>query len=377
VDGQIGHDFTLAAFFENSAGPVTGAAATMTVTVTNQASGAVLTSGPPTENPPASGYYQYTIDAALLTSRMRLKAVWADPATELYAETYLAIGDMPSWARTRRDLRRRIASRLAGNDDRIWQERATGGTDTTAVIGALVIGGEHEYRGCWLWFGSGPNEGLERRVTASAAGTMTLTFAPAVGTAIVAGDRLEVYPSGLRPSRLNQAIDDAISDLGTSCLIEIDEQVLATDGQTREFALPSDVRYVYRVGLVSSHHQRFLGWYEPPDWELLPHQRLRLDRLGLGSADADPLDWGAAGGAVALPDGYIVRVLGLADIDPPLYDDSSVDIAPEAIVALAAYRLALQVPSLREVLPLWRQDADVARARASTRLPAGTREVPR
>jgi hypothetical protein len=97
----------------------------------------------------------------------------------------------------------------------------------------------------------------------------------------------------------------------------------------------------------------------------------------MGSTEQDPLEWGASGGAVALPNGYVVRVLGLADIDPPLYDDSSVDIAPEAIVALAAYRLALTIPQLREVLPLWRQDADLARARASTRLPSGVREVPR
>lgn len=376
MDGQIGQDFTLSAYFENSAGPVTGAAAGMTVTVTNQASGAVLASGAPTETPALSGAYQFTVNAALLTSRVRLKAVWSNPTAELYAETYVAIGDVPSWSRTRRDLRRRIASRLAGADDRIWQERAGGGGTTSAIVNAFVIGGEHEYRGCWLWFGSGANEGQERRVTAYESATRTLTFAPAVGTAIVAGDRLEVTPSGLRPSRLNAAIDDAISDLAGTCLIEIDEQVLATDGLTREFALPSDLRYVYRVGLTNRQQQGFLGWYEPSAWELLPQQRLRLDRLGLG-ADQDPLDWGVDAGAVALPGGYVVRVLGLADIDPPLYDASSVDIAPEAIVALAAYRLALQMPALREVLPLWRQDADIARARASTRLPAGTREVPR
>lgn len=377
MDGQIGQDFTLSAFFENASGPVIDAAATMTVTVANQGTGIVLTTGAPTENPPTSGYYQYTINAALLTSRMRLKAVWRNPTAELYAETYVAIGDVPSWSRTRRELRRRIASRLAGSDDRIWQERATSGTATTAAINALVIGGQHEYRGCWLWFGSGPNEGQERRVTGYDTATNVLTFAPAVGTTIATQDRLELYPSGLRPSRLNAAIDDAISDLTIACMIEVDEQVLATDGLTREFALPSDLRFVYRVGLVKTQDRSFLGWYEPPDWELLPHQRLRLDRLGMGSTEQDPLEWGASGGAVALPNGYVVRVLGLADIDPPLYDDSSVDIAPEAIVALAAYRLALTIPQLREVLPLWRQDADLARARASTRLPSGVREVPR
>lgn len=376
MDGERFQDLIVGAAFENSAGPITGKAANFTVTVTNAATGAALASGAPIENPASSGIYEFTVNSTLLTARMRIKAIWSNTTDELRAEKYYAVGDIPSWARTRREIRKRIAGRLFPGRQ-VWQLLAgsSGLNSTTrAYLPDLVTGGTDEYRGGWLWFGSGGNAGKERQATASDEAALTVTWAPALGVATAANDRVELYP--VRPSQINDAIDDAVADLADLAFEFVDEGVLDTDGVTSEWSLPTDARWVSKVGLTRDSDGRFLGWYAPSSWSLLPGQRLRLDDQS-GETGQDPLDWGAWAARLGPPDGYKLRVQMLCEVGPPLYDDSFVVVAPEEVVAQAAYRLLLTMPERRDQWPFWERDAERARLRATTAFPAGSRAVRR
>jgi len=353
VDGQLNSDFLIAAAFASPSGPLTGLAANLTVTATDTATGATLLVGAISETG-TTGYYQATIDASQLTRRLRMKVVWSDTTDQLYAESFYAIGDIPDYARTRREVRQRVARRMDG-DDRVWSEVATGGTTTTAIVPGLTIGGDGEWRGMWAWFVDGANQHQQRQVTAFDAATDTLTLAPALPAAVATGHRVELYR--LRPSTLHAAIDDGLSILADGFLVDAEDQSFTTDGVTSEWALPSDAAQVCEVGLVREDDDLFLGWMPLDTWDVLPGRLLRI-------ADApvvdpvDPLNWGVTRPA-ALPDGYRVRVWLRTKPSPPLYDDSFVCAPVEAIVAAAAYQLLMDAPydeSRRVLLPHFRAE---------------------
>lgn len=375
-DAALSQDVTVGSYFENSAGPITGVAANFTVTVTNRATGATVTSGAPTENPASSGYYEFTINSAFLTGRMRLRVVYSNTTNELYSEFFLSVGDVPSWARTRRQLRARIATRL-NRGRTIWQKRlsaSASNTTTTCYLPNLVVGGANEFRGGWVWFGSGANAGQERLVTEWDADTFVLTWGPALGTAVTTNDWVEIYPPHLQPSVINEKIEDAIAALRDRALILIDEQPYDTDGDTQEWTLPSDLRYVHRVGLVRDDDSEFLYWLPNSSWGLLPNRILRTT-AGVVSPESPFREYLTPG---AIADGYKLRVLGMVAPDPPLYDDSFVDILPDAVIDDAALRMALDLshqPEYRQMVPFLNERARQSRLAASVSLPGGSREV--
>lgn len=354
MDGQLFVDLTVAAAFAAQGVPLTGLAANFVVTVTDTATGSVLAHGAISEQA-ATGYYQTTIDGSLLTRRLRLKVVWDDPTDQLYAESFYAIGDIPDGARTRREVRQRVARRLDG-DDRVWSEVATGGTTTTAIVPGLTIGGDGEWRGMWAWFVDGANQHQQRQVTAFDSATDTLTLSPALPVAVALGHRVELYR--LRPSTLHAAIDDGLAGLGDAYPLDAEDQTGTTDGLTTEWPLPSDAAQVCEVGLVRLQDALFLGWMPLDSWDLLPGRLLRIANAPVADP-FDPLGWGVTRPA-ALPDGYRLRVWLRVRPSPPLYDDSLVCAPVDAVVAAAAYQLLLDAPydeRRRVLLPHFRSEA--------------------
>lgn len=373
MDLQQHVDATVGATFADGAGPLTGFAATFVCTATDQATGLALVTSPVSEEPSGSGYYQATIDAAQLTGRMRLLVTFANTVEQLYSEAFYNVGDMPSWARSRREARRRIAQRLFP-DEHIWDERATAGTTTTCVLPNVALAAWNEFRGLWLWFGTGANRNHQRLVTAFDTTTNAFTFAPALPSPVLANDRVEVYP--LRPDRLNGAIDDTISDLKGTVFMAAEERVIRTDGVTSEWRLPTDAAMVYNVGLVSVDSGEFWGWLPLDMWELLPGGILRLGGWGPGwSPFGDEYRGSAPVGPAA---GSALRVLMLTHVEPPLYDDSTIDIPNDCLIDMATFRLAMDMgTAMKDRWPFLERQATVARRRARTTLPAACQEVMR
>jgi len=371
VDGTLHSDFVAGASFSDASGPRTGLAANFLCTVSNAVTGVTIVTPPVSENPAGSGVYEATVDSSELTSRIRLRVVFASAADELYSEAVYDIGVPPAWSLPRAALRWDIEARLFDND-RVWQEITTApGTTTTAVLGAMTIGMDNEYRGLWAWFTVGANAGQERRVTAWESGTSTITFAPALPAPVDVGVTVELSP--LRPSLVNSAIDRAYRRLAGKALTPVEFR-FPTDGTTTEWPLDPSLYSVQQVGLIDAAGV-FLGWLQPSAWDLLPPGILRVGGALTGPTDS-PFDWPTAT-ADAVQDGYTLRVMGHEMASPPLYDSSLIVVDPDAVQALCLYDLSAMIPSRKDRLPLLRQDAEAALSRATSPWPAGSREVPR
>jgi hypothetical protein len=372
VDGVLHSDFVAGAAFADASGPRTGLAAGFLCTVTNAVTGALVATPLVTENPAGSGNYEATVNSTLLTSRIRLKVVFQNGTAELYSESIYDIGIMPIWSMVRSALRWDIEARLFDND-RVWQEITTAaGTTTTAVLGAMTIGMNDEYRGLWAWFMVGDNAQRERRVTGFDAATTTITFAPALPVPVDAGVTVELSP--LRPSLINAAIDRAYRRLAGKALNPA-EYRFATDGLTTEWSLDPSVYSIHNVGLIRDEDDAFLGWFQQSSWQVITPRTLRLAGPWNENSES-PFDRPFYVSANAMDAGYHLRVMGHEMAAPPLYDSSAIVVDPDAVQAMALYDLSGMVPSRKDRLPLLRQDAEAALSRATSPWPAGSREVP-
>jgi hypothetical protein len=372
MDGSLYQDFVVGAAFADASGPRTGLAAGFICTVTNAVTGAAIVTPLVTENPAGSGLYEATINSTYLTSRIRLRVVFANALAELYAEAVYDIGVLPSWSMTRSQLRWDIEARLFDND-RVWQELTTApGSTTTAVLGAMTIGADNEYRGLWAWFSVGDNANRERRVTAFDHATTTVTFSPAVPVAVAQGVTVELSP--LRPSLVNAAIDRAYRRLAGKALQSVEFRY-ATDGVTTEWSLDPSLYSIHQVGLIRDEDSQFLGWFQQSAWQLISPRVLRLAGPWNENSQS-PFDRPFYASANALDAGFHLRVMGHEIAAPPLYDSSAIVIDPDAVQALAIYDLSAIIPSRKDRLPLLRQDAEAALSRATTPWPAGSKEVP-
>ena len=371
MDGSLYTDFVAGAAFADASGPRTGLSGNFLCIVTNAVTGAEIVRPPVTENPAGSGTYEATVDSTYLMARIRLKVVFANPFDELYSEAVYDIGVLPSWSMTRAQLRWDIEARLFDND-RVWQELTTApGSTTTAVLGAMTIGMDNEYRGLWAWFLVGDNANRERRVTGFDAATSRITFAPSVPVAVAEGVTVELAP--MRPSLVNAAIDRAYRRLAGKALLPVEFRY-PTDGLTTEWSLDPSVYSIHNVGLIRDSDQQFLGWFQQSSWQLLSPRILRLAGPWNESSES-PFDRPFYASANAMDAGYTLRVMGQESAAPPLYDSSAIVIDPDAVSAMCLYDLSGMIPARKDRLPLLRQDSEAALTRAATPWPAGSKEV--
>ena len=372
MEAQINQDYIVPAFFENDSGPITGKAASFTVTISNRFTGTVVVTIPGasvSESPAGSGNYTATVDKQYLTARADFKVVFSDATDELYAEFYFRSGIVPSWSRTRRQIRLEVA-RLLDTWRGAWELEATGGSTTTAILPVLNWGGEDEYAGMWARFSDGANRGLDRRVTDFDAATMTITFSPALPASVVSADRVEVYRTPAFV--LDRAIAETFADAAESILFPVEERLLVTDGTTQEFGIPSDLRQVNRLDVYFTQTNQLASLNNRIAWEVLPGRRIRL--LAKVAAGLDPFNFGLDYWR-AIPAGYTIAIFGMAEAVPPLYDDSWCELPGEYLIATAHFKLARQRQELANQWPYLERVADRARRRQGSNLPANSREV--
>lgn len=367
-DFAINMPATVSTTFENGDGPISGVA-DVAVTATNRRTGATVETGTASETPAGSGNYAFTVPAADLTEPMRLKVVFQSVASGLYAEAFFSVGDVPDWMRTKRQIRQRVAKLLHG-PLAAWDMRATGGSDTTAVLPHLNFGGTDEFSGLWARFSDGVNAGQDRRILSYDDDTDTVTFGPAVAAAVADGDRVELYR--LPGSAYDEAIERAVGDIADTVLVPFEERVIAGDGATLEFTLPSDAVYVNRLTLWEG--DTLLGDIPKAWYALLPDRRLLIAEGGRWEPETNPLRFDRD---VLTPvrSGWTVGVTGMARIEPPVYDDSWVEVYPAYVEAEAHYQLALMQPDMAAIWPFLERRAKQAKKQAMSHLPPNSQRV--
>lgn len=126
------------------------------------------------------------------------------------------------------------------------------GTTSTLVDNKLDVGAEDDYRGFYIWFTSGNNANLVRRVTASQVitGITTLVFMPTVTDATVANDTYQLIgKAGFQPhpNIINGFLNQALIEV-TGLAYDPEESVaLHGDGRQKVFPVPSEFKMLNGV----------------------------------------------------------------------------------------------------------------------------------
>jgi hypothetical protein len=296
---------------------------------------------------------------------------------------------------TRRELRWRIANRLGGSEEWAWQATVGSGDDREAILPDLVIGGLNEHRGLWAWFPDaldalGAPAPVERRVIAfqnydpgdpTAAPPIPeqppgIAWAPPLPAAVAVGDRVDLCV--LRPTRINDAIDDALRTLAER-VAHAGQVYLATNGEDYDFPLPADALGVDRVWQAGDPSSAIGPGGVPlePWLNLLPNDAWSMAPGGMiRFTGAD--QWGVFGWRPGPPIAGLWFLIGYrAALALPADDDAEVDVLPEAVVNSACADLAMGQPELRTLLPLLIQQATISRERAASRWTGNYRPVAR
>jgi hypothetical protein len=277
---------------------------------------------------------------------------------------------------TRGDLRWRIANRLGGSEEWAWRSvAAPGATQIVAPLLDLVVGGLNEQRGLWAFFPDGANAGLERRVVAfrpwdpgdpDAVPPVPeelpmVEWAPSLPSPVEMGDRVDL--SVLRPSRINDAIDDALRLMAEPTAIPA-QIVLVTDGLSDTLTLPASAVSVADCSwlgeadvVINGAEDETRSLLPRGSWEMVPGRGLRVGSVGT---------WGPLGWHTGLvPAGWRLHVDYRQAVPLPDHDDDLVPCLPQAVVDSAVSDLAMGMAEMRPLLPLLLDQAQRSRSRAS------------
>lgn len=344
MDAIIGQDYTTGVLFEDGDGPIDGLT-DVVLNLTDEATGLVIggiTAAACSESPAASGYYQYTIDDALITQPGRWRSIFTSATGELRAEGYIDVGYYQPWMRRRREIRFAIGKSLWPNGQVLMQQTTGAGTTTTFTLPRTLVGGINQYRGMWARFSTGLNRAQARPIYASTAGGGTpvvFTVFPALPAAVGANDWVEIYPED--PEILDRVIDSAFDLLSDRMVRHAETRRSASDGVTEYFQLPSDARYVYEVTAISDAAAGEGSPFNPHMWELSAGGKIRILTPRSSPSDGwpqvpsleNPFGWIYTGG-MAWPDNYTFRIKMLVRSSPPLYDDSFIEFPAQPFVSL-------------------------------------------
>lgn len=185
------------------------------------------------------------------------------------------------------ELERQVAQALG--DYRIATATETSST-TTMTDNDTFVESRDFFRGGQLRFLSGANTGQVRRIIGSDTPSWTVTFNPAVGLPVTAGDQAELFNvggyggrPGFRLIQLDQAINAAIQNAFPQYreVWQLDLSTpIWTDDNSNEVAIPEEFTHIGNVGII--HANGFIEYLEKtryPDstygyW--INHQRRNL-----------------------------------------------------------------------------------------------------
>jgi hypothetical protein len=125
------------------------------------------------------------------------------------------------------------------------------------VVDGSIPGGSGEYKGRWIVFTSGSNDGRIRRVVsdtvASNVHTMTILPTTTALAATASGDTYELWPEGFDPSQILRFANQAIYEATGRTVDPVEDISFKGDGRTARYDIPTtfevltDVEHRIRV----------------------------------------------------------------------------------------------------------------------------------
>jgi hypothetical protein len=135
------------------------------------------------------------------------------------------------------------------------------GFDTTFITDDIFGSGADEYRGRWLVFTSGTNDGSIRRIVNSAVtnNRTTYTYFPSTSVATADGDTAEMWDEDYDPEKIQGFINQSIRMTYSRAYDPIEDLSLHGDGLQARFDIPTGIsminvlEYRSRIPLVEIH----------------------------------------------------------------------------------------------------------------------------
>lgn len=239
---------------------------------------------------------------------------------------------------TRQEMRRRVGE-LTGDLD-IWTATATGSTSSFVDI----LNGDIEnnsYKGRFGYFSGGTSANLNTtvRVTANTKSATSLDFTPAVTSATVSGDVLELYNrdgQGPKPEEIHRVLNYLVESVSNAVLTEVVGPASTFDYQSPFLTIPSTWRRVVAI-----------EYQEDADrdvWESFEEGNVLVDR----DARTIRLNDYAAGLAANTPSSS-VRLRGYMPAQPLINDDDITGVNAEWLENAAVARILLRIATSERV----------------------------
>jgi len=146
--------------------------------------------------------------------------------------------------RTREQLRQDIGHALGAIT---VSSASSNGTTGTLIDSSLAIGGDDTFNGKWIRFTSGDDDGAIRRVTDYVASTYTMTLLPALTAAVTSGDTYEMWDEEYSPARIDNFINQSITDATGHAYDPIENISLHGDGYQTRFDIPSNIDMISKI----------------------------------------------------------------------------------------------------------------------------------
>ena len=146
--------------------------------------------------------------------------------------------------RTREQIRQDVGHALGA----IYVSSASSnGTTGTLIDNTLAIGGDDTFNGKWIRFTSGDDDGAIRRVTDYTASSYTMTLLPALSASSTSGDTYEMWDEEYSPARIDNFINQAITDATGHAYDPIENISLHGDGYQTRFDIPSNIDMISKI----------------------------------------------------------------------------------------------------------------------------------
>ena len=146
--------------------------------------------------------------------------------------------------RTREQIRQDVGHALGA----IYVSSASSnGTTGTLIDSSLAIGGDDTFNGKWIRFTSGDDDGAIRRVTDYTASSYTMTLLPALSASSTSGDTYEMWDEEYSPARIDNFINQAITDATGHAYDPIENISLHGDGYQTRFDIPSNIDMISKI----------------------------------------------------------------------------------------------------------------------------------
>lgn len=251
------------------------------------------------------GRFEYTLPSSLLDTEGVWKLDWLTIGLNLVRSQRVTVGRRPLSAISKAQLRSQVARRVD-----LVHVGTVYAVQDDAIVDTTLMGGPNNYIGWWLVINEGPMRGMTRRVIQYNASAMKLssTFPQDVA------EGTSYTLMRLDPREVDEAINTAFADFMRISRAEVTVDGVAIVGGTVQ--IPEYITHV--SGLFNGS-----AMINKQQWSMLPGRRIEINEDYLNTNS----------------DVSSVSINGMRNIAAPVWEFSTIDVEPQALIARAAFTL--------------------------------------